>query len=461
MAKILLVSPLRNYSIGNEQYPSGSLLMLGTILKRQGHNIRLMHMVADRMTTERFLDELRVFDPDIVGFTVTTYQTKTTKILLKIVKNYNNRIVTIVGGAHPSALGTECLDVFLGADVVVYGEGEKAMADIARGTPLAIIHGICYRDENGKTITNPPAPFLSDLDSLPLPDTSLINFKRYSGLFPVGRRPCMFIQSSRGCPYQCRFCSRSVFGNTLRHRSPENIIEEVGLLYRNWGIREIHFADDTFNANLNWARELLDTITKYGYHKKLVFRVALRVNEKILDTELLRHLKSAGVWFIYYGVESGNQGMLDRMHKNITVKEVKRAFKLTHETGIKTEAFFIIGLPGETRETIQDSYNLYKEIKPWWGGFSKAMPFPGTAFTEEVKSNGHLLCADYDKLNPSRFVVRTDALSAEELDMYTDALNMMTRRSKVLKPKQMMYLAIDQVRSVVANKQWTKPGGSI
>jgi len=271
----------------------------------------------------------------------------------------------------------------------------------------------------------------------------------------------MFIQSSRGCPWHCEFCSKSIYGNTLRLRSPDNVMEEIEILHKDWGVREVHLSDDTFNANLDWAHNLLDRIITKGYNKKLVFRVALRVNEKILDRELLEHLKAAGVWFIYYGVENGNQGMLDRMGKGITITEIKRAFKLTREVGIRTEAFFIIGMPGETVQTIQDSYNLYREIKPWWGGFSKAMPFPGTPFTQEVKARGHLLCDNYDLFNPSDMMVRTDALTADELNKWTDIMNRMTRKSKIINPKQMMYLAIDQVKSVVEEKIWTKPGGSI
>jgi len=198
-----------------------------------------------------------------------------------------------------------------------------------------------------------------------------------------------------------------------------------------------------------------------GYHKTLVSRVALRANEKIIDMDLLTHLKAAGVWFAYIGVESGNQRMLDRMRKQLTVTEIKRAFRMTHEARLKTEAFFIIGLPGETVETIRDSWNLYREIKPWWGGFSKALPFPDTVMTKEVTEKGHLLCCDFDKYNPSDMVVRTDAMTAQELSDWTDRLNRMTRWKKVMQPKQVAYLATDQLRDIVRNRQWAKPGGSI
>ncbi|MGR3295908.1 MAG: B12-binding domain-containing radical SAM protein [Candidatus Bathyanammoxibius sp.] len=448
MKNILLVSPSRNYPMANEMYPSGALLLLGTMLRKQGHNVRVVHMVADKVDRASFQGILRQTRPDIVGFTVSTYQTRMTKLLSLDVKVYNDRILTVAGGAHPSALGGKFLRAFPEIDVAVYGEGEMAITDIARDVSLRDVYGIHYgyHQHDGKWVTNPPPfPRAGDtLDALPLPDKSLIDFKRYLGLFPVGRRPCMFVMSSRGCPYQCSFCSKSVYGNTLRLRSPESIVEEVELLYRDWGIREIHFGDDTFNANRAWAGELLDLVIKRGFHRKLVFRVALRVNEEILDMELLRHLKAAGVWFIYYGVENGDQDMLDRMHKGITVAEVERAFKMTHDVGLKTEAFFIIGLPGETRETIQASRDLYKRIRPYWGGFSRALPFPGTAFTAEAEREGHLLSKDYGTFGPGTMAVRTDALTGAELEQAVVSANRMADFDKMKHPKQMAYAIKDR-----------------
>lgn len=445
--RVLLVSPLRNYSmagsLGNEMYPSGALLLLGTLLKEQGHDVKVVHMVADRIGQYGFIRILQTFEPDIVGFTVSTYQTKATQYLQNIVRTYSPKATIVVGGAHPTALGEAFLTDFPDTDIVVHGEGEYAMTAIARGLPRERTPGIHYRNK-GEVVTTEPSPIPLDLDALPLPDRSLINFKRYSGLFPVGRRPSMFIMSSRGCPYQCTFCSKSIYGNTLTLRSPENIMEEVEHLYHNWGVREIHFGDDTFNANLDWAHELLGLIIARGYHRKLVFRVALRVNKKIIDIDLLAHLKAAGVWFVMFGVENGNQAMLDHMKKGITVEEIKRAFGMTHAVGLKTEAFFIVGMPGETLSTIADSYQLYKEIKPYWAGFSKAMPFPGTGLTDELRASGNLLSDNYDLFGPEHSAVKTDTLSAQDIDYWSNRLNSIARRDKMKHPKQLLYALQDK-----------------
>ncbi len=441
--RVLLVSPPRNYPMRNEMYPSGALLLLGSLLKKKGHEVKAVHMVAEKMDEYGYERLLRSYQPDLVGFTVSTYQTKWTKLLLRLTRAVKPDILTVCGGAHPSALGAEFLSAFPHCDVAVQGEGELALLDLVSGKPLNEISGIHYH--NGKIVTNPFTPLMDDLDALPLPDKSLVNIKQFNGLFPVGQRPAMFIMADRGCPYQCIFCSKAIYGNTLRLRSPANVMEEIEKLYIEWGIREIHFGNDTFNANQKWAHELLDLIIKYNYHRRLAFRVALRVNEKILNLELLKHLKAAGVWFVYYGVENGNQAMLDRMKKGITIEEVKRAFQLTHSLNIKTEAFFIIGMPGETKQTIQESHDLYHEIRPYWGGFSRAMPFPNTLFTKEAREAGHILNNDYDAYSPSSMVVRTDALSCEELERYVRLENRMADSEKMRKPKQVLYALKDKL----------------
>jgi len=445
--RILLFSMSRNgRSLENEMYPSGALMLLGPLLKKQGHIVKVVHNVADRVNAVVLPRLLHKFNPDIVGFTVCTYQSVMTKVLMGKVKTFNDKIVTVIGGPHPSALGDECLTDCLGTDIAVYGEGERAIIDIAQDVPLSQIQGIHYWS-NGKIVTNPPAPLLTsaELDALPLPDKSLVNFKRFVGIYPVGRRPCMCILASRGCPYSCSFCSHAVYGEILRQRSPERVIEEVGLLYRDWGVREIHFIDDTFNANLIWSHKLLDLIIQNGYHKKLIFRVAMRVNEKIVNLELLRHLKAAGVWLICYGVENGNQGMLDRMCKGITIEEIKRAFRLTHSVGLKPLAFIILGTTGETAQSIQDTRNLCKEIKPYWSGVSKAIPYLGTTFYQEVRNAGHQRDDSYGNFASTKMQVRTETLSVEELDRLTAAMIRMTRWNKIAKPKQDIYAIVDAV----------------
>ena len=153
-------------------------------------------------------------------------------------------------------------------------------------------------------------------------------------------------------------------------------------------------------------------------NKEIIYKAPFRANERLVDKELLQLAKEAGFWLIFYGVESGNQEMLNRMKKKITVREFKRAFELTHSVGLKTIGSFMIGLPGEDKKTIKDTFNLRKELNPYIAGYAPAVPFPGTEFEKNVIDKGHLLTNNYDEYFPELFVVRTDSLTKEKLEYY-------------------------------------------
>ena len=415
--RILLISPERHFPMSNEMYPSGALLLLGTLLKNRGHTVKIVHMVADKVTMDGIQSIVMDFNPEIIGLTVSTFQSKHTKILTKYIKTHHENIQIVIGGPHPSALKQDILNDFPNVDIAVFGEGEKAFTAIVEEVPLHQINGICYR-EGSRVISNPPSVLLQELDTLPFPDLNFANLSRYSGPHPLGRRPAMCIMASRGCPYSCIFCSKSVYGSTVRYHSPEYIVSLVEYLHKDFGVKEVFFQDDTFNLNRTWAENTLHQIIQRGLNKTLKFRTSFRVNEKLVDMELLKLMKEAGFWLIFYGVENGNQDMLNRMKKGITIEEIKRAFKLTHEAGIKTEAVFIIGLPGETEDTIKDSIKLWRELKSYRAGFSRAIPFPNTPFEKEARMTGNIICKDYDEYVLDKMMVQTETMTAEQLEKW-------------------------------------------
>jgi len=212
--------------------------------------------------------------------------------------------------------------------------------------------------------------------------------------------------------------------------TPERVIEEVEYLHRRWGIQEIFFHDDTFNLKRDWAEEVFELLIKKGLDK-LRYKAPFRANEKLVDLHLLRLAKRAGVWLIFYGVESGNQKMLDRMTKGLELGEIRRAFALTHKAGIKTTASFIVGYPGETPETIKQSQEFAVKLKPFWLGFSRLTPFPGTRVCEEVKEAGHLLETNHDLYRPDKVLARTEAMTAEEIEAAAKKLDDWTYHIKM------------------------------
>ena len=404
MSKVLLLSPPTpwdSYVVQSELYPNLSIILLGTILNEAGHKAKVVHMLADKITLPKLKELITTFKPNIVGITMVTFQAKTSRIVMRLVKEIDSNIKVVIGGPHPSALGNSALSIFPDADIAVIGEGDEAILSIANRD---ITRGIMQ-----------PEP-IKDLDSLPIPDLSLIDIKKFSGIYPPGPMPSFNILGSRGCPYSCKFCSHSAMGSKLRLRSPQNIIQEISTLHQKHGIKEFFFQDDTFNVNRRWVSDLLHYIIEYGLNKKIAYRARCRVDDKLIDSELLNLMKKASFWEIFYGVESGNQSMLDSMNKGITISEIKRAFKLTREAGIKTEASFIIGMPGETPKTILQSLKLWSELSPDWCSFSRAIPFPGTELEREVREKGHLIVDNPENFVLEKTLVRTDEMTAEQLE---------------------------------------------
>lgn len=417
---ILLLNPTENLNDEPESYPSGALMLLGTMTYNLGHNVKIVHMGADRVTPEDLKNIILEFKPDIAGITLNTFQTKNTKEITKNIKEIDKNILIIIGGPHPSGMGKKIFNDFPYIDVAIFGEGEHTFLEIIEGKDISKIKGLAYRDKENRIQINEPRPPAMNLDYIPLPNLDLVGFNqdKFGGVEPVIALPAMYIMASRGCPFQCIYCNKSIWGHTTRFRKPQLIIREIKWLQEKYGVKEIHFQDDTFNLNRKWAEEVLNLIIENGLNKDIAYKTPFRANKELVDKEFLELVKRAGFRYVFYGVESGNQEMLNGMKKNLKISEIKRAFKLTHQVGIKPTAAFIIGLPGENKKTIEDTFLLWEEIDPFRSGYSFATPLPGTAFERIVIEKGHLLDRNFDHYGLGICVVRTDELSKEDLEYY-------------------------------------------
>ena len=392
-------------------YPSGALLLIGTMCKEAGHVVKIYDGAVAKLD---LLTVLSQFNPDIVGITVNTFQTKHATKYLDIIKSHDKSILTVIGGPHPSGIGLKSWYDFPSADIAVMGEGEFTFLDIVNDKPHEDILGICYAGER-----NQDRPPIDVLSHIPLTDLSLVDMSKYSGTSNDNEKS-MFIMASRGCPFQCSYCNKSVFGSKVRFRDPEDIIKEIKWLNTAYGINHIFFQDDTFNLKRAWINEILNLIIKNRLNETISYMAPFRVNTNLVDNELLTLAKKANFKTIFYGVESGNQEMLNRMHKGTKINEIKRAFRLTHAVGINTIAAFIIGLPGESSATIKDTLELWKTIKPTYSGFTLATPFPNTMFEDEIKQSGHLLNSNYNEYRCGGGYVRTGELTRHELEYYSN-----------------------------------------
>jgi radical SAM superfamily enzyme YgiQ (UPF0313 family) len=318
-------------------------------------------------------------------------------------------------------------------DVVVRGEGEETWAEIcqaleqaAGAAPQALqgIAGISFRDANGRPVHNPDRLPIRDLNDLPWPAYDLFRLDQYTSLQPTldhaGRGVRSFsIMTSRGCPYRCHYCSQSVFKYRWRARSPENVLAEWRHLVRELGATEIGVLDDSFNIDRKRVLALCDLLVADRLnHVPWIMINGIRAN--LADEETLGRMKAAGCKRTAFGVESGNQVVLNGIDKKLELSEVRAAFKSARKVGLETIGFFMIGLPGDTEETINETIRLACELDPVVANFSMTTPFPGTILYEQVKQaerqgRGRLLINDWDNFVflEGRARYELDGLTAE------------------------------------------------
>jgi anaerobic magnesium-protoporphyrin IX monomethyl ester cyclase len=383
MSRILLAQPSFNAGKRLPETPSRALLILGTLAKLYGHEVKIAHLDIDEIDWS--------WNPEIVGITVNTFQVKSARNVSRTAMNRNARV--IIGGPHAIAW-----DMAKDGKVhkVAIGEGENDWLEFIGAKPN-----------------------INSIDDLPPVDYSLVDMDRFTGVEPIGAVPSMAIMASRGCPGNCTFCNTPVFwGKSVRYTKPQTVLDEISLLHEKYGINEIFFQDDTFNFNHKWAFEIFQGIIDQGLSNEMMFKLACRVNEKLLTTEFLDMAKKAGVWDIFYGIESGSQYMLDRMKKGITIPEIARAVKLTKERGISAHCSFIVGMPGENMKTLAETDALIREIQPSLYGWCYACPFPGTELDKEVTEKGFKWQEDYDKYCFGNVYCRTDALDFNEIQAF-------------------------------------------
>lgn len=383
--KILFINPPGQFK--SPALPLG-LASIAAYLKEKNKDVEIaaLDAWAENLSFEEIENRAAQTNADIVGVYMTSPRYDETKGTLRAARQALPDAVIIVGGPHPSAVPAETLKELPQIDICVIGEGEITMSELVRAfqnhSRVSDIDGIAYRLGQEIRITKPRG-FIKNLDELPLPARELFPIEKYKAQPPFGRKnPWLVMVTSRGCPFQCAFCSKSVFFDSFRARSPKKVCDEMEELINKYHAREIYFADDDFTMDMKRAEEICDEILRRGI--KIPWFCFTRVN--LVNENLLRKMKEAGCWVIAYGVESGNQKILDAIHKGTKVEETISAFKMTKQAGIATICSFMVGLPGETKETIQDTVNLVKKIKPDFIGCGVLIVYPGSRLFKLIQS---------------------------------------------------------------------------
>jgi len=416
MARVILVHP--HFKMSLSVVPSLGLGYLASCLRKAGHEVRILDALRDRLPAEKVSRIVQAEQPDLVGVTVLSLFYREARSLLKLLKQTCSSKI-VIGGHHVTALPEVSL-ADTGADFAVVGEGEETIVQLAHEIEhhgrFHDVRGLVYR-QNGSILKNERRPLIEDVDAIPYPAWDLVELERYPPIShgTIHRRfPNAPIISSRGCPYRCTFCAaRRTAGTKLRKRSPENVVVELEMLYKDFGIKEFHFEDDNFAFEKEHAYQICEGILRRGLHVYWSCPNGVRVDT--LDDDLLAIMKRSGCYMLALGIESASQEILDRVRKRLNIDVVPETVRRMRAHGILSMGFFILGLPGETKETARETIDFAKKIDLDFVKFAHLVPLPGTEIFDEVTKPGGDPEQFFGSHLMSRAVVETESLSRSDL----------------------------------------------
>ncbi|MBS3095470.1 cobalamin-dependent protein [Candidatus Woesearchaeota archaeon] len=399
--------------------PNHPMMALATVaapLVNRGCDVRILDLDLHDDMEKALREMLQEFNPDYVGITGTTPYYNLIVKVADIAKDVDKNIVTVVGGVHASIFPEEMARQE-SVDISVYGEGDFTIPEIIDSKDLSEVKGICYK-ENGKIVKNLPRPLLQNLDELPFPAWNLFDISRYNVSHLVAKKsPVGAIETSRGCVYGCTYCNKLIQGRTFRVKSAKRTVDEMEYMVK-CGFKEIHVIDDGFSTDLQRAKDICSEIIGRGLKVPWNLFNGIRVDR--VDLELLEKLKNAGCYQISIGVESGNQNVLDTVNKGIKLEDIRRAVKLAKKAGIDIQGYFMLGLPADTRESMQDTINFAKELNLDKVKFAITTPFPGTMLYYEYEKKGLIKLRDwsYYLLHEQEKIYQHPNLNVDEIKKF-------------------------------------------
>ncbi len=364
-------------------YPPLGILYISSYLAERG----IDHDVFDTTFSNReyLYNHLISMKPDLVAFYVNLMTKANVLQLIRFIHNCPdlNHTRIVLGG--PDIRYNYEKYLMHGADYVVVGEGEETMFELImtlkKGESPKEVKGIAYKDESNNPIINPPRPHIKDVDALKMPNREAIDiesyletWKKYHGTSTIS------VNTQRGCPYTCRWCSTAVYGQSYRRRSPEKVAEEMEYLKNRYNPDMIWFVDDVFTVSHKWVAGLRESLSKKGL--KIPFECISRADR--LNYEVLEMLAEMGCTRIWIGAESGSQRILDAMDRRVKVEKVQNCIQMAKSLGIETGTFIMIGYPGETQEDIEDTIQHLRLSNPDLFTITLTYPIAGTSLYDEV-----------------------------------------------------------------------------
>lgn len=396
MAKVLLVNPpmltkggryIDGYQGVRPRLPALGLAYLASVLERHGHRVKIIDGMAEIISPEEIA---RISLPfDILGITSITFLALLAQEVAKAVKIKNRNLPVIMGGPHASVVPEDVLEDG-NIDFAVIGEGEDTFLELvealeSKRSPEGI-KGIAYRKE-GRVVLTESRPLLENLDMLPLPARHLLPMRLYrSSEVRARRHPALHMMSSRGCPYNCSFCSNKVMHRSrLRFYSADRVVEEMCILIKDFEAKEIHFWDDCFVFNNERVYKICELLHK----NKVNVPWDCEATIERVTPDLLKEIHKAGCFSVSYGIESGSDERLKKLNKGwLDRNKIKEAVEWTHKAGLRVRGYFMFGFVDETLSEMEETIEFARELKLDFATFSLLVPLPGTQDYSRAKAEG-------------------------------------------------------------------------
>ncbi len=411
--RILLLSPPTISAIKTVIGTTGPPLGLAYLasMVRDEHDVRIVDSLAEDYDYEDVERVIRKFNPDIVGISSTTSMMPDAYVVAEMAKRYNENVKVVMGGPHvtfvPDRTFKECPYI----DFIVRGEGEVTFKELVnaleRNEDPSNILGLSI-NRGGKVKNNPPRPLIKDIDAIPMPSYDLLPMEKYQ----AGGVRFGTVITSRGCPFNCIFCSSSLqFGKRWRGHSDSRVIEELKLLHEKYRIREIEFLDDEFTLNRPRAVRIAKRIREEGLD--ISWSASSRVDT--FTDEIAQAMEKGGCHTVYFGIESGSQKTLNFIGKKITLEQSIVAVKKAKSHKLNALGAFIIGFPDETKEDVEKTIKFSKKVGVDYAQFTIATPYPGTRLWEYALTKKLILTFNWRKYTTLDPVMKLKNFTSQQI----------------------------------------------
>lgn len=398
--RVLLIHPPTS---SKHPEPPLGIAYLAAYLRLRGHTCSLIDMDPAGLKPHDLPAILGKERPQLIGVSFMTPQFGYASEILQIAKNSAPSAVTVAGGPHSSSMPEDVL-ALPGVDFVVFGEGEETLAeliDVLDGNKdFGKVLGLAWKNSGGTCVVNLPRPLMPDIDSIPRPAWDLLRQYTYTDL-PMYKReevPVYPIITARGCPFECLFCDEgSIWKRKVRFRSIPLVLDEIEWLCKEYGARTFNVLDDTFTLRPERVTEFCQGLNARG----LAIFWRCTAKSTTVTAKMLSEMAAAGCKLVGYGVESGNQQILNNIKKAQTLDDVRRAMQLSREAGLQTIALCIVGNLGETPETVEDTIRFVEEIQPDFATGAIMTPYPGSGMYRICKQNGWIRNTNWNHWIPT------------------------------------------------------------